>query len=986
MSTLIGKTLGSYQFILKIKSTPIYDVYRVFNEKTGRLAAAQVIMPGYETPTGLYEKLQEHVQKLAGLNHASIAAVLDCDVYEKNICITYDFAPKRVFRRRFNHKMDYLETAQVLAPIAQALNYAHQHNLYHGYLQPDNIYIDEQGSPVIFGLGIEHVIMQAIIEATPGNWLGKHSSSFLAPEVAAGKPFDARADVYSVGMIFFECITGTRAFASDTPLQEFIVQCSGEIPKLKEIENLPDVVRQILFKALSREPESRFADMQHFSILLSKIALNQDVFKKNIKNPDYKPRKLPVRQLAALSVFSLTVILMIAAGLVIKTNGIPHQISQYIFTNTPTATLTPTALPTPTITATPTATATLAPTKTARPTRMPTNTTAPQPTRVSVLPVYYRTPLPYDSQRITVENAQRILTLGVWGIGKLNDIDWSADILGLATTTGIYLLDADIFNERIHIDENSWVSTLDLSPDAKFAAAGYSDGLVQVFDIDTGTLLGTLYGHGSQVTQVIFSPAGDLLASASYDGKIRVWQTATWEELMVIDASSLGINSLAFSPDSQVLASGGFDNNLALWQVKSGELIRKILVSAVIRSVNFSEDGKYIISAGSDSRVKIWDVDTGTLDLQLSGFSSDIISMKVSPDGQYIAACDYSGKIIVWTADGRELWRDTNQRMSRTLGQGYLYTNELEFSPDSRYLSSGIWDNTVVIWEASSGKRRSLLDNYSVFVNKIAVSHDDQYLAAETLDNSVWVFDVGRSTKLWQAPGALVQGNIFSNQNTELVIKVLQTDFASYDLKTGAQLRRYDGLVDIKSISYAPDSSFIASGTSNHIDVWSLDGKLIKTNARPVFDGCRGTGTSRNDAISTLYDYISFVNAGLTPLCNEVLVSWMDTVDFQNNGSIMVAGGLNHLEFWNYKTDSQRTNIAGASGLHITHVSVSNDGTMIAAADNDYIIHIWEVATGKELIYLVGHDLDITGLTFSNDGKYLFSSSLDGTIRVWGIY
>jgi eukaryotic-like serine/threonine-protein kinase len=191
--------------------------------------------------------------------------------------------------------MGWNEAIRLLLPAAQALAFAHQRGVIHGHLRPTTILLREGGIPVLFDFGVEQVITRAVLRDVPGGWLGSEISCCTSPEQAFGALpgccADPRSDIYSFGMILFDLLAGRRAFESETPLAELVQQYSQPLPDLNRLfEHFPEVARIILAKALAVDPSQRFQDMQHFTLLLAKMALNQPVSPALVRDANCRPR------------------------------------------------------------------------------------------------------------------------------------------------------------------------------------------------------------------------------------------------------------------------------------------------------------------------------------------------------------------------------------------------------------------------------------------------------------------------------------------------------------------------------------------------------------------------------------------------------------------------------------------------------------------------------------------------------------------------
>jgi len=150
---------------------------------------------------------------------------------------------------------------------------------------------------MLFDLGVEEVVISEVLKDLPGNWIGSDVSSYLAPERVLGRACDARSDIYSLGMIFYELIFGGRAYSGESPFLEILQQITLPASDLeKRWKSQPGPLRAILSKALALEPAKRFTDMQHFAVLLSSAALGKPLTGRMVRNPKYVPRKVTERR------------------------------------------------------------------------------------------------------------------------------------------------------------------------------------------------------------------------------------------------------------------------------------------------------------------------------------------------------------------------------------------------------------------------------------------------------------------------------------------------------------------------------------------------------------------------------------------------------------------------------------------------------------------------------------------------------------------
>ena len=275
MDNLVGTNLGRYHVIEPLGQGGMASVYKAFDTTLERNVAIKIIRTDKKEGTEQNEflkRFQREAKALAQLDHPYILKVLDYGEQEGTPYLIMPFVPGGTLKEKMGRPMPWREAAALLAPIAQALDYAHHRKIIHRDVKPANILISESNAPLLSDFGIAKILEAGESTQLTATGVGIGTPDYMAPEQWMGKA-DPRTDIYSLGIIFFQMVTGRLPFTADTPAAVLIKHMQDPLPRPASlVPNLPEAVEQVLFKALAKDPESRFQDMGAFAEALGKLA------------------------------------------------------------------------------------------------------------------------------------------------------------------------------------------------------------------------------------------------------------------------------------------------------------------------------------------------------------------------------------------------------------------------------------------------------------------------------------------------------------------------------------------------------------------------------------------------------------------------------------------------------------------------------------------------------------------------------------------
>jgi eukaryotic-like serine/threonine-protein kinase len=276
---LIGQTLGRYQITSQLGEGGMATIYKAFDAELERYVAIKVLRPDISQASDFLERFKREARALARLSHPNIVPVLDFGEYipEGSVhhlpYLVMEYVPGGALRRVPGFPVPPSEAAKLLAPIARALALAHSRGIIHRDVKPANFLVAEDGRPMLSDFGIAKMLETESASRLTREGVGIGTPEYMAPEQGQGGEMDQRVDIYALGVVFYELVVGRVPFEADTPLAIVIKHINDPLPPPRQINpELPEAAEKILLKALAKNPNHRFGNMELMAAALDKLA------------------------------------------------------------------------------------------------------------------------------------------------------------------------------------------------------------------------------------------------------------------------------------------------------------------------------------------------------------------------------------------------------------------------------------------------------------------------------------------------------------------------------------------------------------------------------------------------------------------------------------------------------------------------------------------------------------------------------------------
>jgi serine/threonine protein kinase len=269
MPHLSGKSLGQYQILESIGKGGMAEIFRAYQPSVKREVVVKVLSETLRDDPGFVEQFTQEVDVIAHLQHPHIIPIYDFGQHEEDLYIVMAYLRGGTLADRIDKSpqgMPAAELVRLMDLIADGLDYAHSKYILHRDLKPNNILMDEDENPYIADFGLARHT-GGKIEIT--NTMMTGTAAYMAPEIARVGKSTKSSDIYALGVILFEMLTGQLPYQGKTPYNVLSAHVNQPIPRIHELRpDLPEAMQAVLDRALAKDPSGRFATARELASAL----------------------------------------------------------------------------------------------------------------------------------------------------------------------------------------------------------------------------------------------------------------------------------------------------------------------------------------------------------------------------------------------------------------------------------------------------------------------------------------------------------------------------------------------------------------------------------------------------------------------------------------------------------------------------------------------------------------------------------------------
>ncbi|MCI0536792.1 MAG: serine/threonine protein kinase [Verrucomicrobiales bacterium] len=995
LSPLSSSRFGEYELHAEVGRGGMGVVYKARQISLNRVVALKMIQAQRLASAGLVQRFHLEAQAAARLHHPNIVAIHEVGEQAGQHFFSMDYIEGKSLAEvipelRFTI-YDLRRGARWVKIIAEAIHYAHQHGILHRDLKPSNILIDHDDEPHLTDFGLAKRLEEESTLTLSGEVLG--SPSYMAPEQAAGKSIcGAAADIYSLGAVLFELLTGRPPFVGASAVETLQQTLQGEpIPPRALKPSIPPDLETICLKCLEKEAARRYRTAREVADELERFLRDEPIRARPVGSVERTwrwTRRNPV--VAGLSVAILVLLLVVAIGSLMaalriqKEREVAEARSYSSDMN-----LVQQALEVNNV---------------GRAERL---LNRHRPAGKSESPIGLPPNPKYEMGRrgwewrylwqqcqsqalfslcrksnsiisLAVSSDGKWLAIGEKGEGRLSiwDLQTRAEIarltagqnavhaafspaealLAFSVETGLQSSNRtdsvrlwDVHSRRIvaELPLGAWCRGLAFSNDGQTLITSTlpPENRFSLWKVPEGKKLASYRAVRTPSSGVRFAATRDLrLAAHVVKDRIRVINLASGQEQWTTVTADEEVSALTFSPDGRILATGAkFESTIHLWDADSGKDLGRLEGhSAYVMDLLFWPDGSKLASASADQTIRLWDITKMQPWHTLRGHRHEVWRLALLPDNKTLVSGCKDGSVCVW-----DTTKDPGERAVSALP---VTVRAWGFAADGQSVLAFDNKDRVAQWQGAGFEDQQHLIDLGSGILQACISDDGRWIAGGYSNGIIRVWDLPQRS-LWRefqaAPGPIRPWHISAQRDTLIIAGDSNHTHHEWDLSTGQKKRSWQGARNWTRGVLSPERNWC----------FTL--------------GIGGVTSLRNLATGREVD-----------LNLDGLEPW--NASFSPDGRLFaLASTLGFFKLWETDTFQEVATVGGfLLGVH--SVTFSLDGKRLAAGSNaKEAIKIWDTGSQQELITLKGRGAMFSSCAFSPDGNVLGALNSGGVLHLW---
>jgi len=957
MAPLLTK-LGRFELIERLGVGGFGTVWKARDKELDRPVAIKIprqsVMTGEEQ-----EKFFREARAAAQLRHPSIVSVHEVGRDGDSVYIVSDFVRGVTLGDWLTGQQPTSrEAAELCAKIADALHHAHEQGVVHRDLKPANIMIDGSGEPHLMDFGLARREVGEVTVTMDGQVLG--TPAYMSPEQAQGEAHkaDRRSDIYSLGVILFQLLTGELPFRGNARMLIHQV-INDEPPSPRRLNgNVPKDLATIALKCLEKVPARRYQSASELSTEFRRYLAGDPIKARPIGRIPRAWRWAKRRPAAAALLAVVAVVAVV--GPIVATQQALLLVERD---------------------------------------RLLDDVAAQQATlkAASVRLEKKNDELQNQLARNFIERGSAEcesgrIPQGIALFAAAHDVARPDDPLRRSARNLIAAWYANAGTPLLH---DGTVVAVAFSPDDCLILTASRDSTTRQWEVKTGEPHGPVIRHNSWVQAAVYSPDGRTILTGDGAGTAQVWDAKTGDPISEAMIHSNEVRTVAFSPDGRMALTGSADSTARLWDATTGKSLRDPLKhGSSVRAATFSPDERLILTGTAAGVAQLWGADTGKKVGQPLRHEGRISAVAFSPDGSTVATGSWDGSARLWDA-----------RTQKRIGAAMVHSSSVDslaFNPDGTTLASGSYDHTARLWDARTGAAKAEPLRHDAGVASVAYSQDGRWLLTGTWDKTAWLWDVDTLRPLAFGINKRVTSSIDLTGDRPITAVALTPDSHEaitatndgtvrfWDIAAGKVLGKplqHGNFITAIAVS-ADGRTLLTASRDGTARLWNIttrqpQGELIRhagsINTVAFSPDGRAVLTGSGDGTSRMWDATTG-KAVSNPLRHT---SYIRKATFSRNGRLIAVAAGGSVRMYDRATD-KTLGLFRHPG-QVLDAAFSPDGSLLLTACEDHEARFWAAATGKIIGAPLRHEEDVRAVAFSPDGYTVLTGGQDGCAQFWDV-